>query len=94
MPYTGFDPGNFGAAAGFPNHYTAWSTIIPGVKNFVSKGLNVLNSTKNIRKFGMTLSEEIGWFAGYRIKDYRLQETPWPEMEKLFSRKSFIRRMD
>ena len=26
MLYPGFEPGTFGAAAGFPSHYTAWST--------------------------------------------------------------------
>ena len=25
MPYSGFEHGTFGAAAGFPNHRTAWS---------------------------------------------------------------------
>ena len=27
MPYPGFEPGTFGAAAGFPGHYTAWSAL-------------------------------------------------------------------
>ena len=25
MPYQGFEPGTFGAAAGFHSHYTTWS---------------------------------------------------------------------
>ena len=28
MPYTGFEPGAFGAVAGFPSHYTTWPTYL------------------------------------------------------------------